>query len=194
MPELLTRIAAPKTRTVFASTHDWWTWHHARIRDALHSTRLARMSAVIEGALEANEKASRTPATWTELCSGRFIRRDEHHLKKVTRGSNGCTNSILLGFATALRLDVRTLIPDTMTWLAGATVHLSRDRILDADAIQYVTFRLRPHITSPSRNGHSHKPVEPGIARVLQTLEPILVSLDQEIEIENARRRKQNHG
>lgn len=164
----------------FARSHDWWTWDHASIRDALQSARLVYMVDVIDQALESNRLARRKPGTWVELCETGRIRRDPQNLMKMKRGQHAFSDLVLLGIATALPIDLRRLSPTTDEWIIHATAELCGGRIVIADATHYWQYRLQT-VGGPQRNGqHSHD-VE-AVERVIGLLEPKLLEIDRDIE------------
>lgn len=181
MPTLIAPHAKSR-RIVFAASHDWWTWDHPRIRDALLASRLAHMSEIVEVCLESNRNSARSPKSWFDLVAEGRIRRDGHHLQKIKRGQHGCNDLILLGFATALNLDIAQLLPTTLNWIASATIHVCRDRIEQEDAIIYSSRRLQHRSSPTSGNGTISPQSDAAFERVVQLLDPILIAFDREME------------
>ena len=168
---------------LFALTHDWWTWDHARVRAALQVARFDHLSRVVAHALEENRRCNRRPSSWRDLCDEGRIRRDPHNLMKIKRGQYTSSELVVLGISTGLGIDLRKLIPSTEDWIAQAAVALTNGRIQLVDARAYVEARLGRTFAgaSQSANGHSQGGLAVSVTRSVRVLDEVLTAIDHDL-------------
>jgi hypothetical protein len=120
----------------------WWMWKQKLIVHALRTAKLCYCLAAIEDALRRNRGVFGAPTTMKELASTAFLDRNPRNMERVEDGTYALTDQHLLGMALALKLPVQALVPDEITWIAGAVSELCGTGVSPADARLYALYRF----------------------------------------------------
>jgi hypothetical protein len=106
-----------------ALSSPWWSWDSRMIRKALWASVLVRLLRQGGARLKENQALGNFPADWKDVA---YLRREPKTQQRLFKGENNLCLELLVGYASLLNIDTQLCFPDTRTWIAEATVYLSR--------------------------------------------------------------------